>query len=243
MFAGIVEGVGRILSIAPLHGRDGQAATRLEIDPAGLLADLPPGASVAVNGACLTLVAGRPPFAAFDVIPETLRLTNLGGLLPGARVNLERSLRVGDRIDGHFVQGHIDGLGTVTQLDRGGGEWRLWVEYPPALAPLVVRKGSVAIDGVSLTIAETRPKQLCVALIPTTLERTTLADRRPGDAVNLETDMLARLIVQRLDQLIADKARDPSRRHAATDPADPARSRDDSPDALTLAQLQQAGFV
>ena len=165
---------------------------------------MPTGASVAVNGACLTLAALRGTDGEFDVVPETWERTTLRTLRPRDSVNLERSLRLGDRIDGHFVQGHVDGTAAVEAVDRAGGEWRLHLRTDPALAPYLVAKGSVAVDGVSLTIVDAAEGRFSVALIPTTLERTVLGTRRPGDLVNIETDILARLIVRRLDQLLAD---------------------------------------
>ena len=208
MFAGIVESMGVIRGVRPRQG-----CTRLAVQLARLGEGLEPGASVAVNGVCLTLVTQRDGTGQFDVIPETLRRSNLGTLRAGDRVNLERSLRVGDRIDGHFVQGHVDGLGTVDAVERSPGEVRLWTRIDAALRPYIVPKGSIAIDGVSLTIADVRPQRFCVALIPTTLERTILGERKAGDRVNLETDILARLVIARLEAfqtagLTADRLRE-----------------------------------
>jgi riboflavin synthase len=222
VFAGIVERTGSIIRCGPSSAARGTGALRLEIDTGELLLDSPLGASVAVNGVCLTLADRRATIAAFDVIPETLRLTNLGVLQPGDDVNLERSLRVGDRIDGHFVQGHVDGAGIVRHNGSRDGEWTLAVELPPALLPFCVRKGSITIDGTSLTLVDVDPPLVSVALIPSTLERTVLGRRKPGDRVNIETDVLARLVVSRLDALIADGA---------------------IPPGITLDRLREAGFV
>ncbi|MBW7906822.1 MAG: riboflavin synthase [Phycisphaerae bacterium] len=200
MFSGIVEGVGSVAAI-DLSGAGG---ARLGLEMAGLHDGLTPGASVAVNGVCLTVVECLPPRCTFDVVPETLRRTNLGALRPGDRVNLERSLRLGDRIDGHFVQGHVEGVGTVRRVERGGGEWLVWTRAPAELLPCIVHKGSIAIDGTSLTVAEVRGDEFAVALIPTTLERTTLGRLAPGAAVNLETDIIARQVVRHLQRLAAD---------------------------------------
>jgi len=195
LFAGIVEQTGHVDGVRP-HA-DG---CRLRISaPAAFFAG-PIGASVAVNGVCLTLCDIDGDVGGFDVVPETLSRCNLGQLRAGDAVNLERSLRVGDRIDGHFVQGHVDAVGVVRRIDRTG-EYRVWIEPPDAAWPCIVAKGSIALDGVSLTIAEVRPPQFAVALIPTTLQRTTLGVRRPGDRVNIETDVLARLVVARLDEM------------------------------------------
>lgn len=199
MFTGIVERMARVTRIgrSPTAGNTG--ALRYEIDAGAWLSDAPLGASVAVNGACLTLAARDQSSAAFDVIPETLRLTNLEHLHVGDAVNLERSLRVGDRLDGHFVQGHVDALGSVRFNGNRDGEWRLEVALAAEAMRFVVRKGGIAIDGVSLTVVDAAADWFSVALIPTTLERTTLGIRRAGDRVNIETDILARMLVARLE--------------------------------------------
>jgi riboflavin synthase len=198
LFSGIVEGMGVIRRVGAVGAARAGGHVRLSIDLGTLAVDLDLGSSVAINGVCLTLAAKAGSVGEFDVIPETLRCTNLGTLAAGCRVNLERSLRAGARVDGHFVQGHVDGTGIVERVDRGA-EVRLWVRAESELSPYLVRKGSVAIDGVSLTIAETRAASFAVALIPTTLERTVLSERRVADRVNLETDVLARIVVERVD--------------------------------------------
>jgi riboflavin synthase len=209
MFTGLVQGVGRVRGVE-MRGASGPA--RLTIDPRWdvPVGTLEAGESISVSGVCLTLVGdagGRShegPLA-FDVVQETLDRTTLGGLLPGARVNLERSLRASDLMGGHGVQGHIDGIGTVERVQTGS-DWRVWVrpevdDERPAFMQFVVPKGSICVDGVSLTIAGVTgnpPKLFDVALIPTTLARTTLGDLRPGDRVNLESDVVVRTIVHYL---------------------------------------------
>ncbi|MBU0638800.1 MAG: riboflavin synthase [Planctomycetes bacterium] len=203
MFAGVVEKLGTVVAQRPLPAdSETGMATRLEIELGDLLHDLEPGASVAVNGVCLTLAARRSTVGSFDVVPETWKTSNLAHLALGESVNLERALRFGERIDGHFVQGHVDGVGTVDHIDRAQGEWRLWVACNDELMPYIVRKGSIALDGVSLTITDVGQRCFAVALIPTTLERTTLGRRNSGARVNIETDILARLVVNRLDALV-----------------------------------------
>lgn len=197
MFAGIVEGMGTVVRLGESSAASGNR--RLDIDLGKFLADLSLGASIAINGTCLTLAAISQTHAGFDVVPETLRLTNLGDLQAGDRVNIERSLRVGDRIDGHFVQGHIDGVGSVISNGIEAGEWRIRVRAPRELMKFIVRKGSITIDGTSLTVVDVDDDRFSVALIPTTLERTTLGNRKASDRVNLETDVLARMVVTRLD--------------------------------------------
>lgn len=230
MFAGIVERVCRVVSVRR-SGGDGdgpdarpQSAVRLEIELRDLLDGLPLGASVAINGVCLTLAEHRGSIGGFDVVPETWRLTNLRTLQSGHRVNAERALRVGDRIDGHFVQGHVDGLGKIDRIERGGGEYKVWVAAADELMPYIVRKGSIALDGISLTVAEVDGNRFSVALIPTTLERTILDGRQAGDLINIETDILARLVVSRLEAFVSGKG-----------------SR--SGDGLTWERLQESGFL
>lgn len=201
MFAGIVEQVGTVTAVHRATG-DPRAARRVDIRLGELAEDLRPGASVAVNGVCLSVTEARGAVGSFDVVPETLRRSTLGGLRSGSRVNLERSLHVGDRIDGHFVQGHVDAIGTVGRIVRDGSDYRLWTAFDAEIAPYIVEKGSIAIDGVSLTVAEVDDGRFAVALIPTTLERTILGALAHGDPVNLETDLLARLVVNRLDSLV-----------------------------------------
>jgi len=151
-----------------------------------------------VNGACLTVVGRRGARFAVDVSPETLRRTTLGALEPGARVNLERALRVGDRLGGHFVQGHVDGVGRLRTI-RPDADWHLYeFEAPAGLAPYLVEKGSIAVEGVSLTVFACNRSRFTVALIPHTLKVTTLGDRQPGDSVNLEADVLMKHVASLL---------------------------------------------
>jgi len=167
---------------------------RLTIRSDRPLAKLALGESIAVNGACMTVTGRRGRTFTVDVSPESLRRTTLGRLPPGARLNLERALRVGDRIGGHIVQGHVDGVGRLSAI-RPEGEWVLYrFDAPKALAPYLVEKGSVAVDGVSLTVFRCRGSAFTVALIPHTLAETTLGSTTPGDRVNLEADVLLKQI-------------------------------------------------
>ena len=198
MFTGIVEGTGTVAALAA--AADGSGA-RLEVEAPWLAGQLALGESVAVNGCCVTVAEPTPAGFVADLVAETLRRTALGGLDAGARVNLERPLPLGGRRGGHLVQGHVDGVAKM--LDRtpvGDGE-ELRIELPPDLERYVVEKGSIAVDGVSLTVAGVGPGWFAVALVPHTLEVTTLGDRRPGDPVQLEVDVVAkyveRLVVRR----------------------------------------------
>jgi riboflavin synthase len=191
MFTGIVEGTGTVAALAA--AADGSGA-RLEVEAPWLAGQLEPGESVAVNGCCVTVAAASTGGFAADLVAETLRRTALGGLATGARVNLERPLALGGRLGGHLVQGHVDGVARV--LDRkpvGDGE-EVRIELPAELQRYVVDKGSIAVDGVSLTVAGVGPGWLTVALVPHTLAVTTLGDRRPGDPVQLEVDVVAKYI-------------------------------------------------
>lgn len=168
---------------------------------AGGWTDIKLGDSVAINGCCLTVAElSGGGVIGFDVIKETLDKTNLGLLKQGDDVNVERSLRASDRMDGHFVQGHVDGTGTLKEQIANENEWRLVITAPPALAKYLAPKGSISIDGVSLTIAAVRGAEFEVALIPTTLKLTTLGDRPANWPFNLEADIISKTIVHYLEQ-------------------------------------------
>ena len=191
MFTGLVEGTGRVVAV----GRRGPGA-RLAIVPDGPLEGLADGESIAVSGVCLTL-SGVPPRGealAFDVSPETLDRSTLGALRPGARVNLERALRADARLGGHFVAGHVDATLPLLDVSPEGDFWRVAFALPPQISRWVVEKGSIALDGVSLTIASLGSDRFDVAVIPATWDRTTLRERRPGDLVNAEADLLAKYV-------------------------------------------------
>jgi riboflavin synthase len=189
MFTGLVETPGTVHRIQPAgHGR------RLSLSAPSLTEGTQIGDSVAVNGACLTVVEIAGDTLAFEAGPETLAKTNLGELKAGDRVNLERSLRLGDRLGGHLVQGHVDGIGHIAERRREG-EWEVvWFACPSALAEQMVPKGSVTVDGISLTLVDVSSDRFSVALIPHTLAVTTLGFKGPGDSVNLETDILAKYV-------------------------------------------------
>jgi riboflavin synthase len=190
MFTGIVEEKGRVLTLA--RAGDGwriQVAVRVVASDVGL------GDSIAVNGCCLTVCAFDAETLTFDVLEETRRLTNFAELRDGLHVNLERSLRADARLGGHFVSGHIDGLGTVEVFEQRGADYYLRIRTGANRGP-VVPKGSIAIDGVSLTVAELDADALAVWLIPTTLAVTNLGEKRAGDRVNLEFDWLGKYVQQ-----------------------------------------------
>ena len=199
MFTGIVRELGRVAAV------DGQAGgVRLEVEAPATAATAAIGDSVSISGACLTVVAVSDGRLAFDAVRETLQRTSLARTEPGSRVNVEPALRAGDPLGGHYVQGHVDAVGRVRSVSREGegGAARVWVDAPPELLRYCVEKGSVTVDGVSLTVAAIDGSGFEVALVPHTLAATTLGELQPGHEVNLEADVLAkyveRLLVARL---------------------------------------------
>jgi riboflavin synthase len=189
VFTGIVRERGRVASLT--GGADG---VRLEIEAPETAAHAGIGDSVAIDGCCLTAVEIRDGRIAFDAVPETLRRTSLGRLEPGEAVNVEPALRADARLDGHFVQGHVDGVGSVRSLTREGEGLRVWFDAPAEILRYAVEKGSVAVEGVSLTVAELDDGGFAVALVPHTLAVTTLGELAPGRLVNLEADVLAKYV-------------------------------------------------
>jgi len=190
MFTGIVERLGEVRRVEPSGAED----CTIELAAPGFAAELSLGESVAVNGACLTVVGHTAQTFRVQAGPETLRRTNLGELTAGNRVNLERAMRLSDRLGGHLVQGHVDGVGYIAERVRQG-EWEtVWFTCPADLALQMVSKGSVAVDGVSLTLVDVAADRFSVALIPHTLANTTLGLKKPGDRVNLETDLIAKYV-------------------------------------------------
>jgi len=187
MFTGIVEETGRVVEFVPRA-----EAWSLRVAAHAVLADLALGDSIATNGCCLTTAEFDGTSLRFDVLEETRRLTNFSALQPGSLVNLERSLRFGGKIGGHFVTGHIDALGRVEVFEPRGKDHYLRLTLPREFARYTVHKGSIAIDGISLTIAEVTADTLSVWLIPHTIEVTNLREKRPGDPVNLEFDLLGK---------------------------------------------------
>ncbi|MGH8862211.1 MAG: riboflavin synthase [Jatrophihabitantaceae bacterium] len=192
MFTGIIEEIGEVLAV----DRHGDCAV-LRIAAATITDDLVRGASIAVNGVCLTVVGwdGTGPVSvAFDVMGETLKRSVIGDLCPGSRVNLERAARVESRLDGHIVQGHVDGTGVIVSRTPSGAWESVRFGLPAELSRYVAEKGSIAVDGVSLTVSAVGEDWFEVGLIPETLRATTLGGKQPGDAVNLEVDVLAKYV-------------------------------------------------
>src|SRR6516164_7964907 len=192
MFTGIVEELGTVETAPP----------KLRVRCSTVLSDATEGASIAVNGVCLTAIGLRPDSFAADVAPETLRRSNLGDLRVGSRVNLERPLSPTGRLSGHIVQGHVDGTGEFLSLETlGDDNWWLRIRVPAELDPFLVYKGSIAIDGISLTIAALEGDVLSVTIIPHTFRNTTLGGYKPGARVNIECDILAKHVEKLLRKL------------------------------------------
>lgn len=196
MFTGIVEELGEITTVEPLGD-----SVRLAICGPLVTQDAAHGASIAVNGVCLTVADLKDDVFIADVMKETLERSALGAIEPGARVNLERSLRLADRLGGHLVQGHVDGVGAILSREPGENWHVVKISLPAALARYVVEKGSIAVDGISLTVVATSADWFTVGLIPTTLALTTLGHKGPGDPVNLEVDVIAKYI----EKMLAEK--------------------------------------
>ncbi len=206
MFTGLVQGLGDVRAVTPAG-----PGVRLVVREAAIAARAAIGDSVAINGCCLTAVAVDGGEMSFEAGAETLGRTNLGRLHPGDRVNLETSLRAGDALGGHLVTGHIDGVGTVDARVDDGPWCTMWFRAAPGLLRQMASKGSVAVDGVSLTLVDVEDERFSVALIPHTLTSTTLGVRGAGDKVNLETDVLAKYVERQLGESLATRARHRSR--------------------------------
>jgi riboflavin synthase len=206
MFTGLVETVGEVAEIKPTP-----AGVRLRLTT-DLSAGLLPGDSLAVNGVCLTVVAADAAGVHMDVSPETLRVSTLGTLKRGAAVNLERPMRADARVGGHFVQGHVDATGTIEDLRQDGDCWWVTIRFPPSLAAQIVRKGSIAIDGISLTVAGVDDRRLDVQIIPFTWDHTNLKAAKVNDPVNLECDMLGKYVLRAIEVSTKSGRREESRR-------------------------------
>jgi riboflavin synthase len=200
MFTGIVEETGLVEAVRPTR-----TAIELSVRPRLCARGLKAGDSLAVNGCCLTAVQisrrGTHTRVRFDLLQETWRRTNLQFVKPGSLVNLERALRADSRLGGHFVTGHIDGLGTIRRWERSGQDWLLDVAAPPEIMRYVVFKGSIALDGISLTVAAVRRGGFRIWIIPHTWEVTALRQRQVGDAVNLEADLVGKYVEQMLGKM------------------------------------------
>jgi riboflavin synthase len=193
MFTGLIEGVGEVAEIKPTP-----AGLRLRLNTP-LSCEFTAGDSLAVNGVCLTVVAADAGGVHLDVSPETLRVTAISSLKRGAMVNLERPMRADSRVGGHFVQGHVDATGTIEEIRQDGDCWWITIKYPPSLQAQIVRKGSIAVDGISLTVAGVDDKRFDVQVIPFTWEHTNLRSIKLNDPVNLECDMIGKYVLRAME--------------------------------------------
>ena len=193
MFTGLIEAVGEVSEMKPTA-----AGFRLRV-ATPLASDLALGDSIAMNGVCLTAVACDEGGVHVDVSPETARVTTLGALRRGSLVNLERPMRADARVGGHFVQGHVDATGTIDEIRQEGDSWWITVRFPNSLAPYIVRKGSIAVDGISLTVAGVDDRRFDVQIIPYTWQHTNLRQAKVNDLVNLECDILGKYVMRALE--------------------------------------------
>ena len=217
MFTGLIESVQPIISNTPIA-----TGRRFCIDLGDLAEGAGHGDSICVNGACLTIsqINGRQCY--FDVMAETLDVTTLSDIKPGALVNLERAMPANGRFGGHIVQGHVDGIGTIDKIETDKGKHIIWIAAKPDIIDLLIKKGSVAIDGISLTIAELAKNRFSVSLIPTTINETNIKHGRVGAKVNLEADLISKWVRKRFDQILSPK------QHGGD---------------ITMEKLRQQGFV
>ncbi len=194
MFTGIVEGIGKVLNIE--HATKNRSAVKMTVDLGKHSQELKIGQSVALNGVCLTVTGISNTKCNFELIDETTKKTDLGNLKIGGIVNIERSLKVGDRMEGHFVLGHVDGVGTIKKIEKKPKEIKIWFEIPKHLLRFVVQKGSIAIDGISLTVVDVKKNLASVCLIPHTVQVTNFQIRKAGDKINIETDILGKYLLK-----------------------------------------------
>lgn len=194
MFTGIVEGIGKVEKIT--KNTKNRSAIQMTVNLGKHSKGLKIGQSVALNGVCLTVTKLSKSNGVFEMIEETTKKTDLGNLKPGGIVNIERSLKVGDRLEGHFVLGHIDGVGIIKKIQKKPKEVQVWFEVPSNLAKYVVKKGSIAFDGISLTVVNVKNNLASVCLIPHTIDVTNFQTKKVGDKVNIETDILGKYILK-----------------------------------------------
>lgn len=194
MFTGIVEGIGKILKIE--KNPKNRSAVHVTVDLGSSSKGLKIGQSVAINGVCLTVTKVDKSKCNFEMIDETTKKTDLGNLKIGSVVNIERSLKAGDRLEGHFVLGHVDGVGIIKKIESKPKEVQIWFEIPKSLSKYVVKKGSIAVDGISLTVVDVKKNLVSVCLIPHTIDVTNFHTKKIGDKINIETDILGKYILK-----------------------------------------------
>jgi len=195
VFTGVVEGQG-IVKKFDIKTKN-RSAAKMGIDLGNLAKGLQIGDSVAINGVCLTATHISKNHAEFEMIDETLKKTNLGMIKSGDKVNIERSLKVGERMEGHFVLGHIDGTGKIIKIEKLSKEIKFWIELPKYLARFIVKKGSITVDGISLTLVDVLKNKISICIIPHTMKITNLGSKKIGDKVNIETDILGKYAISK----------------------------------------------
>lgn len=193
MFTGIIEGLGKIVRFDKKTSN--RSAVNMKISLGKIAKGLKVGDSVAINGVCLTTINITKGIAEFEMVGETIAKTNLGNLESGDRVNIERSLKVGKRLEGHFVLGHVDGVGTISKLQKQTNQVKIWIKIPKELSKYIIKKGSVTVDGISLTVVDVLKDQFSVSIIPHTMKITNLNYKKVGEKVNIETDVLGKYIL------------------------------------------------
>ena len=194
MFTGIIEGIGKVIKIN--KNTTNRSALQLMVDLGKHSKGLKIGQSVALNGVCLSVTKISKNKCSFEMIDETIKKTDLGNLKIGGIVNIERSLKVGDRMEGHFVLGHVDGVGIIKKIEKKPKEVKLWFEIPKKLSKYVVKKGSIALDGISLTVVDVKKNNASVCLIPHTMNVTNFNSKKVSDKINIETDILGKYILK-----------------------------------------------
>ena len=194
MFTGVIEGVGKVEKIT--QNTKNRSAFQMTVDLGNYAKGLKVGQSVALNGVCLSATKISKNKCDFQMIDETIKKTDLGNLVKGAKVNIERSLKVGERMEGHFVLGHVDGIAIIKKIEKKPKEVKVWFEVPKKLAKFIVKKGSIAIDGISLTVVDVTKNKTSVCLIPHTMKVTNFHSKKVGDKINIETDILGKYILK-----------------------------------------------
>lgn len=193
MFTGIIEGLGNIVSFD--KKTNNRSAAKMKINIGKIAKGLKIGDSVAINGVCLTAVSISKGITEFEMVGETIKKTNLGSLERGDKVNIERSLKIGERLEGHFVLGHVDGIGIISKIEKQSNQIQIWITLPKELSKHVIKKGSITVDGISLTVVDVLKDKFSVSIIPHTMQITNLSYKKVGDKVNIETDILGKYIL------------------------------------------------
>ena len=193
MFTGIIEGLGNIVRFD--NKTSNRSAAKMKIKLGKIAKGLKIGDSVAINGVCLTAINISKDIAEFEMVGETIKKTNLGTLQSGNKVNIERSLKVGQRLEGHFVLGHVDGVGIISKIEKQPNQIKIWTKVPKELSKYIIKKGSVTVDGISLTVVDVLKDNFSVSIIPHTMKITNLSYKKTGDKVNIETDILGKYIL------------------------------------------------